>query len=140
MVVTRRQAHESNATTAIPNGFGAINGSSSFEQQQHQQQHHAADHIVKHHQIPYAPGATPKVPTGVKTKTAPWVYVTLVAFALVTVISYPVPLVAKLGDEPTLQRVFFYGWMTALCTGIGAMPFFLFPDVAEFWVGISNGE
>jgi hypothetical protein len=133
MVVTRRQAHENNAT-AIPNG-GAINGSPSFDQQQHH-----ADHIVKHHQIPYAPGATPKVPPNVKTDTAPWVYMTLVVFAVITVISCPVPLVAKHGDAPTLQRVFFYGWMTALCTGIGAMPFFLFPDVAEFWVGISNGE
>jgi hypothetical protein len=136
MAVTRRQAHENkgsptNGAIAIPNG--GLNGTSS---QDPQQPHH--DHIVKHHQIPYSP-TTAKVP-GVKAATAPWVYMTLVAFAIVTVVSLPVPLVAKQGDQPTLQHVFFYGWMTALCTGIGAMPFFLFPDVAEFWVGISNGE
>jgi hypothetical protein len=141
MAVTRRQAHENNKTTSppdcatiftaqIPNGgSGGLNGSSQ------QQQPH--DHIVKHHQIPYVPGATPKV---VKADTEPWVYMTLVVFAVITVVSFPVPLVAKHGDLPTLKRVFFYGWMTALCTGIGAVPFFFLPDVAEFWVGISNGE
>jgi zinc transporter ZupT len=34
--------------------------------------------------------------------------------------------------------VWSYSWMTAVCTGIGAVPFFLVDDVSQFWFGICN--
>ena len=35
-------------------------------------------------------------------------------------------------------HVWAYAWMTAVCTGIGALPFFMIDDVNDFWLGICN--
>jgi hypothetical protein len=80
--------------------------------------------------------------TTTSPKTAPWVYILLVSFAIITYVTIPVPLHPQpgLGVPPSIQHVFYYGWLTALSTGLGALPFVLFPDVATFWVGISNGK
>eukprot|EP00977_Amphora_coffeiformis_P006176 scaffold1332_cov166-Amphora_coffeaeformis.AAC.4 len=67
-----------------------------------------------------------------------WVYVLLVVFAIVSFVTYPVPFQPH--GEPTLRHVFFYGWMTAISTGCGVLPFLVLPEVPKFWVGISNGK
>lgn len=69
--------------------------------------------------------------------TPPWVYALLLLFAVVTLVTYPVPFQPH--GEPNLKHVFFYGWMTAISTGCGVLPFMVLPDVPKFWVGISNG-
>ena len=79
---------------------------------------------------------------GKKKKSTPttptWVYVLLLAFAVVTAVTWPVPFQPH--GEPTMKHVFFYGWMTAISTGCGVLPFMILRDVAKFWVGISNGK
>eukprot|EP00944_MAST-04C_sp_MAST-4C-sp1_P000970 g970.t1 len=35
-------------------------------------------------------------------------------------------------------HVWSYSWMTAVCTGLGALPFFLIDKVNDFWLGICN--
>ena len=72
-----------------------------------------------------------------RSETPTWVNALLISFALVTVVTYPVPFQPH--GEPTLKHVFFYGWMTAISTGCGVLPFMILQDVAKFWVGISNG-
>ena len=75
-----------------------------------------------------------------KTETHPtptWVWITLVAFLVLTVLSRPSELHPT--GTPTIHHVFFYGWLTAISTGLGALPFLFLPDVATYWVGISNG-
>jgi len=69
-----------------------------------------------------------------------WVYVVLLVFAIVTVVTRPEPFHPPHGTEPTIQHVFFYGWLTAISTGLGVVPFVFLPRVATYWVGISNGE
>ena len=71
-------------------------------------------------------------------ETPTWVVLTLLAFAVVTVVTFPHPFHPH--GEPSLQHVFYYGWLTALSTGLGVVPFIFLPDVAVYWVGISNGE
>ena len=66
-----------------------------------------------------------------------WVYALLVLFAVITFVTYPVPFQPH--GDPKLKHVFFYGWMTAISTGCGVLPFMVLPDVPKFWVGISNG-
>lgn len=68
-----------------------------------------------------------------------WVYLLLTAIAGITVVTRPEPFQPPHGSEPTLRHVFFYGWLTALSTGLGAVPFFFLPRVSTFFVGISNG-
>jgi zinc transporter, ZIP family len=73
------------------------------------------------------------------TPTPTWVYVLLVAFAIITVVTCPRPFQPH--GEPTVHHVFFYGWLTAISTGLGVLPFiFHVTNVASYWVGISNGE
>jgi len=74
-----------------------------------------------------------------RPKTPVWVYLLLVLFAVITYATMPVPFHPPHGEEPTIQHVFYYGWLTAISTGFGALPFLLVPDVQSFWVGVSNG-
>lgn len=74
-----------------------------------------------------------------RTQTTPlWVYLLLTLIAIVTVVMFPRPFQPH--GQPTLKHVFFYGWLTAISTGLGVVPFFCLPAVASYWVGVSNGE
>lgn len=71
--------------------------------------------------------------------TSPWVYAALVLFAAITYLTMPQPLQPVHGEEPSIQHVFYYGWLTAISTGLGAIPLVFTPGLADYWVGISNG-
>jgi hypothetical protein len=71
--------------------------------------------------------------------TPSWVYASFVLCSVVTIVFFPRPFQPPHGTEPTLQHVFYYGWLTALSTGLGALPFCLVPKIASYWVGVSNG-
>jgi len=38
----------------------------------------------------------------------------------------------------SLQHVWFYGWFTAISTGLGVLPFYFVSQFNKFWVGVSN--
>mmetsp|Transcript_112082 Transcript_112082/g.167795 ORF Transcript_112082/g.167795 Transcript_112082/m.167795 type:complete len:319 (-) Transcript_112082:7-963(-) len=71
-------------------------------------------------------------------KTPNWVYGALVVIAATTYFTMPVPLQPHHGETPSIQHVFYYGWLTAVSTGLGAIPLAFAPNLASFWVGISN--
>ena len=35
-------------------------------------------------------------------------------------------------------HVWWYGWLTALSTGLGAVPMIWYKDVSEWWLGVGN--
>lgn len=74
----------------------------------------------------------------VSTKTAPWVWCTLATFVIITYVTMPVPLQPPHGQAPSIQHVFYYGWLTAIFTGLGAVPLAFAPNLASYWVGLSN--
>lgn len=76
--------------------------------------------------------------SGKKEDTPLWVKILLVVIAVISVTTIPHPFHPE--GEPSLQHVFYYGWLTALSTGLGVAPFVFLPDVPTFWVGISNGK
>jgi hypothetical protein len=132
MVVTRRQIHHEQKS----------NGDSGI----------AAHPLETHHSTTPIKAAVEDVSASIvhgsgdssknkrKEKTTPtWVFALLLAFSSITYLTIPHPLHPAHGQEPSMQHVFYYGWLTAMSTGLGALPFLLFPDVASFWVGISNG-
>ncbi|KAG7364503.1 zinc/iron permease [Nitzschia inconspicua] len=76
-----------------------------------------------------------------KTKRQPTpliVYAALVAFAVISYVTLPNPLQPHHGEEPSIRHVFYYGWLTAISTGLGAIPLAFAPDLPSYWVGISN--
>lgn len=77
----------------------------------------------------------PRVPV----KTSPWVYGALVLFAVISYVTIPDPLQPPHGQHPSIQHVFYYGWLTAISTGLGALPLVFSPSLGSYWVGISNG-
>lgn len=103
--------------------------------QQAQQQQQSPPVQAENGQIGNGSSSSPKKTT--KTVTPLWVYLLLLAFALLTVLSYPRPFQPH--GTPTIKHVFFYGWMTAISTGLGVLPFAFLPNVATYWVGVSNG-
>jgi hypothetical protein len=72
--------------------------------------------------------------------TPTWVYGALISFAVITYVTMPNPLQPHHGEEPSIQHVFYYGWLTAISTGLGAIPLMFAPNLASYWVGISNGR
>jgi hypothetical protein len=71
-------------------------------------------------------------------RTPVWAMVTVIVLAVISYVTLPVPLQPV--GEPTLQHVWYYGWITALSTGLGVLPLVFIPDFDKYWVGISNGE
>mmetsp|Transcript_4307 Transcript_4307/g.10398 ORF Transcript_4307/g.10398 Transcript_4307/m.10398 type:complete len:322 (+) Transcript_4307:555-1520(+) len=73
-----------------------------------------------------------------RTQTSPWVWACLALFALITFAAMPDPLQPPHGQAPSVQHVFYYGWLTAIFTGLGAIPLAFAPNLAAYWVGLSN--
>lgn len=64
-------------------------------------------------------------------------YILLAVIVAITVLAYP----EDLHDRESvvkIEHVFYYGWITAISTGLGALPFFFFSDTSKFWKAISN--
>jgi len=62
--------------------------------------------------------------------------VSLLALILISYITFPNPMQPK--GAPTVYHVWYYGWMTALSTGLGVLPFMFVPDLDKYWIGVSN--
>jgi len=60
--------------------------------------------------------------------------VALILILIITCITYPPTIV----DEVTIHHVWYYGWITAVSTGLGVVPLVFVPDMDKFWVGVSN--
>lgn len=75
----------------------------------------------------------------VKATTSPWVWGALASFIVITYVAMPDPLQPLHGQNPSIQHVFYYGWLTAVFTGLGAIPLAFAPNLASYWVGLSNG-
>ena len=61
-----------------------------------------------------------------------------VVLAIITIVTVPHPFQPV--GKPTLMHVWYYGWITALSTGLGVLPLVLAPELDPFWIGVSNGE
>lgn len=55
----------------------------------------------------------------------------------ITLISHPAGLLDTT-SETTVGKVWYFGWITAVSTGLGVVPFLVFPEFNKFWMGLSN--
>ena len=59
----------------------------------------------------------------------------LICIVIISAVSYGR---LKVSQKVTLEQVWFYGWVTAVSTGLGVLPVFFFSDPDAFWMGVSN--
>ena len=56
---------------------------------------------------------------------------------MITIFAFPSDL-CKGNTRVELIHVFYYGWITAISTGLGVVPFFFLTEPNKFWMAISN--
>ena len=62
-------------------------------------------------------------------------YFILLILILVTIFTRP-----DWREKVSVHHVWYYGWITAISTGFGAIPFYFFPEPDKYWMGVSNGK
>jgi hypothetical protein len=62
-------------------------------------------------------------------------YSLLICLIGVTLTTFPTDCIARV----TLQKVWYFGWITAVSTGLGVLPFYLFGSPSKYYMGIANG-
>ena len=72
------------------------------------------------------------------TKTPMVTIVSLVLIVLITLFTYPDTLQPV--GRPTLNHVWYFGWISALSTGLGVLPLIFSPTLDSWWIGVTNGE
>lgn len=73
---------------------------------------------------------TSRPKTGVPTILA------AIVLLIISVVTIPTPFQPV--GKPTLMHVWYYGWITALSTGLGVLPLVFAPELDSYWVGVSN--
>ena len=67
--------------------------------------------------------------------------ITIVSFiliAIISVITYPESLQPV--GKPTVKHVWYFGWISALSTGLGVLPLIFSPEFNTYYIGITNGK
>jgi hypothetical protein len=83
-----------------------------------------------------APVAPPPAPRA-SMPTGSVEVLTVLVMAAITHFARPSTL-TPVGGIPTVQHVFYYGWVAALSTGLGALPLIFLGKVTDVWLGLSN--
>lgn len=73
-----------------------------------------------------------------KPKTPMVTIASLVLIVLITLFTYPDTLQPV--GRPTLNHVWYFGWISALSTGLGVLPLIFSPTLDSWWIGVTNGE
>jgi hypothetical protein len=63
----------------------------------------------------------------------------LLAIVFITYYAYPSSGTVSSEGKVTMQAVGYYGWVTAVSTGLGILPFLFVKNPNSFWMGVSNG-
>lgn len=62
------------------------------------------------------------------------------ALVVVLISYFTIPESLQPVGRPTIQHVWYFGWISALSTGLGVLPLVFAPDLDTYWVGVSNGK
>mmetsp|Transcript_19716 Transcript_19716/g.28773 ORF Transcript_19716/g.28773 Transcript_19716/m.28773 type:complete len:355 (+) Transcript_19716:150-1214(+) len=69
-------------------------------------------------------------------KTPMLTIVSMVAILAISYFTYPGSLQPV--GRPTLNHVWYFGWISALSTGLGVLPLMFSPSLDSWWIGVTN--
>jgi len=84
------------------------------------------------------PPAEPIAPPASGGTTPLSSYVGMGLVIAITYLTYPGSLVPQSNQPASIQHVWYYGWITAISTGLGVLPLVLVPKLDKIWIGICN--
>ena len=104
----------------------------------HNNHHHNndKDSQTTHHHDQSNP--SPLSPSSKQITTSTRTFVAMSIIILISIITYPESLQPV--GKPTLNHVWYFGWISALSTGLGVLPLVFSPDFDTYWVGVTNGK
>jgi len=88
----------------------------------------------ENHINPKSISSPAKDETSVRTPTS----VIVATFFLIILSYFTCPEDLQPKGKPTVQHVFYYGWISAISTGLGVIPLIFAPNLDHFWIGSSN--
>jgi len=71
-----------------------------------------------------------------KQKSTSTSYIVLIILFVITVVTIPRPFQPV--GKPTVLHVWYYGWITAISTGLGVLPLVFTPKLDSYLIGVSN--
>lgn len=71
-----------------------------------------------------------------RKETSSITIIALLVILIITVVTIPRPF--QPAGKPTLLHVWYYGWITAISTGLGVIPLIFIPKLDSYWMGVSN--
>jgi len=86
---------------------------------------------------------TIKKNTKSKSSNPPIAWIDIIFFVillLLSIFTYPSNFLSGNIEHVPISFVWYYGWITAVSTGLGALPFIFFKEPTKFWLGVSNGK
>jgi hypothetical protein len=82
------------------------------------------------------PPSSPRPPNTVEESSLGTLnIISLSILILITFVTMPSPLQTQ---NPTVLHVWYYGWISAISTGFGAVPFYFWSHPSGRWLGVSN--
>jgi hypothetical protein len=74
-------------------------------------------------------------------RAKPFDYVGHVLLAIMVAISiFSYMSVSDESGKITMYDIWYYGWVTAISTALGVIPFFFVKSPDRYWMGVSNGD
>jgi ZIP family zinc transporter len=111
------------------------NGSSSNSEKNHVK-NEALEPKKNGDKTPVADEKSSVVDEDVKPQTSTMTIIWCIIIAAISVFTYPESL-QPIG-RPTLNHVWYFGWISALSTGLGVLPLVFSPDLDTYYIGVTN--
>ncbi len=147
MVVTRSQrkaaACDTNSNSNTSSNHDDHNHtnnttSNSDNQNGHEQQSSSCPIKPNNENVSPTPTSPSKEKATTKPTTPTITKVAMMFIAFITIMTYPETLQPV--GKPTLNHVWYFGWISALSTGLGVLPLVFSPKFDTYWVGVTNGK
>lgn len=141
MVVTRSQKKtiDSTSTDSADNGHNHLNGTTDVSTESASQAQVDNDKSSATATTANPAIVTEKSDTADVSEEGTTSNITILLLSIIFAVSYfTYPDSLQPAGRPTLQHVWYFGWISALSTGLGVLPLVFSPKLDSWWIGVTN--